>query len=107
MRSNAVAYQQVLLSRCSAPQEKVLKAFDLYRCRLLKDTQLFTCLRKGLNSMVQMVPLMRRGNLHTDTRLSLWYYREEEANHINAFFKHARSQLLRQHRIIKHDWCYR
>src|SRR5690606_26927339 len=51
----------------------------------LQHSQLLPYFHKPLYRLIQMLLLMRRTQLHPDTRLTLRHHGEEEADHVNSF----------------------
>jgi len=60
----------------------------------LRYFQLFVHFRERINREFQVFVRMRGGHLRADARGAVWNDRIKEANHVNAFLQHARSELL-------------
>src|SRR5215472_12320645 len=69
--------------------------------------QLFIHFRECVRRELQIFARMRSRHLRPDACGTVWHDRIEEADHVNAFLQHPRSELLRLCRVANHygnDW---
>ena len=71
--------------------------------KLLNDAHLPSDLRKGIDSILQLLVGVRGGQLHPDPGLVARHDGEGEANDIHAFAEHLVGHVCGEARVAKHD----